>query len=137
MRSYVNNEIYNAFPEELRKLIIDTYVVSGHEKGKTENYKTTDKIYLLSTKEVWEDGENEDNLIVYDTASDVTRQLDYYKQKGVTTTNYEGAIKNRTWWWLRSAPSNCTDYFYLVYESGGWGHLFATNPDGVAVAFRL
>ena len=135
MRSYVNNEIYNAFPEELRKLIIDTYVVSGHEEGKTENYKTTDKVYLLSTKEVWEDVE--DNLIKYDTARDVTRQLDYYKQKGVTTSNYGDVIKNEEYWWLRSAISTTTNGFYYVNELGDWTTDSSTITNGVSVAFRL
>ena len=139
MRSYVNNEIYNAFPEELRKLIIDTYVVSGHEKRKTENYKTTDKIYLLSTKEVWEDVE--DNLIEADTARDVTRQLDYYKQKGETTDSYDEAIKkyngNAYYWWPRSAISSSTYDFYSVYDNGNWDYNGVDYPYGVAVAFRL
>ena len=135
MRSYVNNEIYNAFPEELRKLIIDTYVVSGHENGKTENYKTTDKIYLLSTGEIWAQGTS--NQIEYDTARDVTRQLDYYKQKGVTTSNYGDAIKNGGTWWLRSALSDCTDYSYGVSNGGYRYNYTAEEAHGVAVAFRL
>ena len=135
MRSYVNNEIYNAFPEELRKLIIDTYVVSGHEYGETENYKTTDKIYLLSTKEVWEDGI--EYIIEHDTARDVTRQLDYYKQKGVTISNYGYAMKNEEYWWLRSVYYDNTYTFHGVSERGEWDGYIASNTYGVSVAFRL
>lgn len=44
--------IYNAIPEELRNGIIDTIVVSGHGKSNTENFTSTDKLYLLSTAEI-------------------------------------------------------------------------------------
>ena len=54
MRTYVKETIYNAFPEELKENIKDTYVVSGHGSTSGEtNFTTTDKVYLLSTKEVW------------------------------------------------------------------------------------
>ena len=45
--------IYNAIPEELRNGIIDTIVVLGHWKSNTENFTSTDKLYLLSTAEIW------------------------------------------------------------------------------------
>ncbi|UKI57439.1 MAG: CalY family protein [Clostridium sp.] len=79
MRTFVNNDIYNAIPSEIKNAIIDTTVVSGH--GKTsgeENFTSIDKLYLLSTAEVWAQGSS--NTIDYDTARDVTRQLDYYKK---------------------------------------------------------
>ena len=136
MRTYVNNDIYNSFPEELKEYILDTYVVSGHESGKTSNYKTTDKVYLLSTKEVW-GKEGTSNIIVYDTAETETRQLDYYKNLGVTTSKYSGAIKNGSWWWLRSVHSDATHAFCIVNDSGLGTISHAYNNYGVSVAFRI
>ena len=143
MRSYVNNDIYNALPEGLRNVIIPTTVVSGHgaTTGET-NFVSEDKIYLLSTGEVWEQGIN------YDTARELTRQLDYYKNYknedgsiGVTTNNYSGAIKkingNNGVWWLRSANSNYTSNFYVVHDNGDWDPRYACITNGVAVAFRI
>ena len=53
LRAYVNNDIYNALPEILRNAIINTTVVSGHGSTAGEtNFTSTDKLYLLSTKEV-------------------------------------------------------------------------------------
>ena len=105
MYTFVNTDIYNSLPYILKSKIIDTTVVSGH--GSTsgeENFTSTDKLYLLSTAEVWAQGSS--HTIDSDTARDVTRQLEYYKNSGVTTSNYEGAIKkNRTSemnWWLES-----------------------------------
>lgn len=136
MRDYVNTTIYNALPDEIKDNIIDTYVVSGHESGKTSNYKTTDKLYLLSTKEVF--GTALDN----DTVDNETSQLDYYKSIGVTTSSYSGAIKKdqsgtSTYWWLRSADSNSISSFYNVDMFGYRGITNAITTFDVSLAFRL
>ena len=140
MRTYVNNDIYNALPSELKNGIIDTYVVSGHGSSDSANFTSTDKLYLLSTKEVW-GKEGTSNVVTADTAEAETRQLDYYKAQGVTTSNYGGAKKqynssNRTWW-LRAASSNYSYIFYSVYTDGYWNYFSAYNSNGVAPAFRI
>ena len=116
MYTFVNNDIYNALPSEIKNAIIDTTVVSGHGKEDTENFTSTDKLYLLSTAEVFEQGSsNKYDTLKYDTAKDLTRQLDYYKNSGVTTTDKTGAIKKNGTsadnWWLRAARSTDSDYF--------------------------
>ena len=129
MRTYVNTTIYNALPSDLQNVIATTTVVSGHEST------SSDKLYLLSTKEVWNGGTG------YDTAEAETRQLDYYKNNGVTKSNYSGAIKQyngtNTIWWLRSAYSSATNFFFLVADSGGWSFSIANGTSGVAPAFRI
>lgn len=136
MRTYVNNDIYNALPSELKNGIIDTTVVSGHGSSDSANFTSTDKLYLLSTKEVW--GSNPGG---YDTATAETRQLDYYKAQGVTTSNYGGAIKryngSNSYWWLRAATSNTSYAFYNVITTGDWDNNYAYNTYGVAPAFRI
>ena len=140
MRTFVNNDIYNSLPSDLKNGIIDTTVVSGHGSTSGEtNFTSTDKLYLLSTAEVWAQGSS--NTIEYDTARDVTRQLDYYKNLGTSTSNYSGAIKkngtSNSYWWLRAARSNNTYDFLYVSISGDWTNSYAGNTDGVAPAFRL
>ena len=109
MRTFVNNDIYNAIPSEIKNAIIDTTVVSGHGREDAENFTSTDKLYLLSTAEVWANGQS------CDTARDNTRQLDYYKNLGTSTSNYSGAIKksesSAVLWWLRAAGSNSSYNF--------------------------
>ena len=140
MRTYVNNDIYNALPKGLKENIINTKVVSGHGSTSGEtNFTSEDKMYLLSTKEVW-GKEGTTNTIKYDTAEAETRQLDYYKTNGVTTASYSGAIKNyngSSSWWLRSAYSYGAYSFYIVGDTGDWGTTDASNANGVAVAFRI
>ena len=62
------------------------------------------------------------NIISSDTSDSLTRQLDYYQNEGVTTSNYSGAIKKRngtaSYWWIRSAISDAERYFYLVRSTG-------------------
>ena len=166
MYTFVNNDIYNALPNELKNAIIDTIVVSGHGSEDTENFTSTDKLYLLSTAEVWADAVSSSNSINeinsnttifslpspevggdviislnHDSARSVTRQLDYYKNLGTTSNNFSGAIKKNgtsaSTWWLRSAFSNSSDSFYIVSYTG---NCFSGNADttyGVSPAFRL
>ena len=140
MRTFVNNDIYNAIPSEIKNAIIDTTVVSGHGKTSGEtNFTSTDKLYLLSTAEVWAQGSS--NTVSTDTARDLTRTLDYYKAQGVTTSSYSGAIKKKgtsaSYWWLRAAYEYNSYGFFSVYNSGGWYLNSGTNTSGVAPAFRL
>ena len=134
MRTFVNNDIYNAIPEEIKNAIIDTTVVSGHGPNDTENFTSTDKLYLLAPKEIY-------TTYSGDTAKDLTRTLDYYTNIGVTTRNYSGAIKKNgtsdATWWLRAANSNGTNYFFRVYDDGDYANGSASNTSGVAPAFRL
>ena len=137
MRTFVNNDIYNSLPSELRNAIIDTTVVSGHGSTSGEsNFTSTDKLYLLSPKEIYTDWSYS-----YDTARDVTRQLDYYKNLGTSTSNYSGAIKKNgtsaSTWWLRAAYSNTTTGFFRVIFNGDWRYDSATGTYGVAPASRL
>jgi hypothetical protein len=144
METYVNNDIYNALPSVIQNAIIDTTVVSGHGSTTGEtNFTSTNKLYLLSTHEVWEDvDENTSSGIdYYDTAYHNTRQLDYYKGLNVTTSNYSSTIKkdgiSNSYWWLRSAYSNDTYAFNGVYYYGGWSYSNANNTGGVSPAFRI
>ena len=135
MRTYVNNDIYNALPEGLKENIINTKVVSSHGSGGGTNFISEDKIYLLSIKEIYGTPSS------YDTVGVETRQLDYYKTNGVTTDSYSGAIKNyngsSAFWWLRSASSSHSDIFCSVISNGAWTGDTANNTHGVAVAFRI
>ena len=132
MYTFVNNDIYNSLPSDLKNSIINTTVVSSYGNEDTENFTSIDKLYLLSTAEVWANTVSSSNSInktynnslntsynvmpladtvscnVYcDKARKITRQLDYYKNLSTTISNYGGAIKKNgtsvSYWWLRSA----------------------------------
>ena len=49
MYTYIQNDIYNALPKELKKVIKPTFVVSSHGSTSGEtNFVSEDKVYLLS-----------------------------------------------------------------------------------------
>ena len=140
LRTYLNSTVYNLIPEEIRNNIIDTYVVSGHGSKDSNNFTTTDKVYLLSTKEVW-GKEGTTNVCTRDTAEVETRQLDYYKSQGIKTDSNNGAIKkyngNTKNWWLRTADSADSDDFIRVNDTGHWGDSTAKVTNYVSPAFRI
>ena len=143
MRTFVNNDIYNALPKELRNVISDTYVVSGHGYSDSNNLTSIDKLYLLSPEEIWgnsEDASNE-SYLSYNSAKDQSRQLDYYKNKNVNTSNFSMAVKQynsiNNIWWLRTARSGGNNSFYLVNSSGHWDAANANVTNGIAPAFRI
>ncbi len=140
MRTFINNDIYNALPNELRNIIANTMVASGHGSTNGEaNFISTDKLYLLSTAEVWAQGSS--NTINYDTARSTTRQLDYYKGLNTTTSNYSSATKkygsSDTFWWLRTAYSSNYNQFYRVDPEGDINYYYAPLSNGVSPAFRI
>ena len=135
MRTHVNGTIYNALPSELQNIIATTKVISGHGSTSGEtNFETQDKLYLLSAQEIWENNE-------YDTSVGTSRQLDYYKNQGVTTSNYASAIKqyngSNSDWWLRSADSRITSIFLGVSSNGEWFNTYSYISVGVSPAFRI
>ena len=140
MYAFVNNDIYNAIPDEIKNAIIDTTVVSGHGSTSGEtNFTSIDKLYLLAPKEIYSDFPGSHTN--YDTAKDLTRTLDYYKNLGTSTSNYSEAIKksgtSAAWWWLRAANSGTTRNFYIVGSIGAYDDIYASSTYGVAPAFRL
>ena len=141
LHSYANGDFFNKLPSDLQNLIIDTKVISGHGSTSGEtNFTSTDKIYLLSAHEVWEDGTS-NPVSSKVTAWDKTRQLDYYKNLGVTTSSYSGAIKkynnSNSDWWLRAADSGYSSDFLYVYGNGSWSNDIADYTYGFAPAFRI
>ena len=140
MSTYANGAFFNSLPKDLRNVIKDTKVISGHGSDDTSNFTSTDKIYLLSAHEVWEDGTS-NQVSTSDTAYNNTRQLDYYKSKGVTTNSYSGAKKKYNGlasdWWLRAAYSNSDSRFLRVSLDGAWLYNSGATTLGFAPAFRI
>ena len=129
--SFVNNDLYNALPDELKKIIIDTYTVSGSGIKDSTNFVSNDKLYLLSPKELWN--------MQYNIDADKSRQFDYYKNNNVTLSNYSGEIKLyqgiETSWWLRTAEHSSDASFSIV--NSGWDADIVDSEYGVAPAFRI
>ena len=137
MKTFLNEDIYNYLPEDLRNGIIDTTTVSGH--GSTsgeENFTSTDKLYLLAPGEIYTNWTS-----TYDTAKDLTRTLDYYTNAKVTTSSATAAKKlsgtTATAWWTRSANSNYNGRFFYTATTGRSSSSTASGARGVSPAFRI
>ena len=114
----------------------------GSTTGET-NFVTTDKLYLLSTHEVWEDDDESTitGIDYHDTAYHNTRQLDYYKELNTTASNNNGTKKKNgssyDYWWLRTAVSGIDTTFTMCTINGNWFNNFASSSFGVSPAFRI
>ena len=134
METYLNSDIYNALPADLQSVIINTNLVSSRGFQEANNLTSTDKLYLLESKEVYGNSVG--------TASNVTRQLDYYANQGVTASNYSLAIKQmdgtNSAWQLRSTTFSNNNYVFCIVKTGGniGGNLPAA-ASGVSPAFRI
>ena len=132
---YLKNTLYSQLPSDLQTVIKPTRVISGYGSNDSTNFTTTDKLYLLSSEEVYgiDDGgnhfyDNSNNGVTYSTSS-------------WNGTNLDKAIKqynsSNTWWWLRPAYSDASDYFAFVGNYGYWLYNIAYYTYGVAPAFRI
>ena len=84
---------------------------------------TTDKVFLLSTTEVYGDLQSDG------------AQYEYYKSKGVTKSNYSGASSSNNHW-TRSVASSYSATFRYISGGGAWGSDYtATNTSCVFPAF--
>lgn len=141
LRTYANGDFFNKLPSDLQNIIVDTEVITGHggTSGET-NFTSTDKIYLLSGHEVYE-AINGDVISTRDTAYNQTRQLDYYKEQGVTTSSYAAVIKkylgSNSDWWLRSPVSIGNNYFLYILSDGVYDVNNIISITGFSPAFRI
>ena len=144
LRTYANEDFYKKLPSDLQNVIVNTNVVSSHGTKDNSNFTSNDKIYLLSTAEIWKEGTNK-NVSKYNTAYTNTRQLDYYYSNNVIEDNNNSyAIKKfdntNTFWWLRDAYNyGNANTFYVVSTTGSWNIEPPSSVTfvGFAPAFRI
>ena len=136
LHSYLNNDLYNLLPEDLKTMIKKTKVVSSHTNETNEsredgNFESNDILFLLTSKEV-------NGSAAKDFSSESTRQLDYYKYKATTSADkikqYNG---ENTAWWLRSVDYTYPTDFHYINISGGTSRSVAGHALGVSPAFRI
>lgn len=127
LRGRLNSgDLWSLLPAELQSKVKAVKKLTDNQGGGKAGTPTatTDKVFLLSATEVWGDMQ-----------SDGT-QYEYYKSKGVTTSNYSGASSSDYHWTRSVYPSDST-YFRYVYNSGGWYNNLATSTYCVFPAFSF
>ena len=140
VRTYINETIYKSLPRDLQNIILTTKVISSYGKNDSANFETEDKLYLLSSEEVFGDFATS-SMAGHDTSVGTSKQLDYYKNQGVTLSNFEKSIKqyeeNNAYWWLRSVSDDNPWCVYDVANTRGWSNTSAYSYDGISPAFRI
>lgn len=127
LRGRLNSgDLWSLLPAELQSKVKAVKKLTDNQGGGKAGTPTatTDKVFLLSATEVWGDMQ-----------SDGT-QYEYYKSKGVTTSNYSGASSSANHWARSVLPSYST-YFRDVLSSGDWNYRIAASTNCVFPAFSF
>ena len=133
-REFINGELFQSLPEQLKSVIVPTRVISNYYSDYGEsnysttdygesNYSTTDYLYLLSYNEINSNGPD----------YRLTKILDYYKTTDNDRTKYFNG--NSYGWWLRTVGSGIA--FYLVNANGSLEGNVSYIGYGIAPAFRI
>lgn len=127
MRKYLNEEVIELLPDELRKIIKPTKIVQVWNGKRRE---TKDKLFLLSRTQVF--GKD----INYEAIEPNDSQIDIFKNpRGrVKELNGSGTL---CYWWLRSPGSGHSSIFCYVYTDGTVEDSGANISLGVAPAFCI
>ena len=126
LRGRLNSgDLWSLLPTELQSKVKPVKKMTDNKGGGTAGTPsaTADKVFLLSATEVWGD-----------IQSDGT-QYEYYKSKGVTTSNFSGASGHNHW--TRSVdPTNSKDFSW-VSSYGRWLRESASVDEFIYSAFCL
>ena len=117
-------DLWSLLPSELQSKVKAVTKMTDNKGGGTAGTPsaTTDKIFLLSTTEVYGD-----------LQSDGT-QYEFYKSKGVTKSNYSGASSSNRHW-TRSVNPKYSTSFRFVGSDGDWANYYATGTNYVFPAW--
>ena len=127
LRGRLNSgDLWSLLPSELQSKVKSVKKMTDNKGGGTAGTPsaTTDKVFLLSSTEVWGDLDHDGT------------QYEYYKSKGVTRSNYSGASSCGYHWTRSVSPSNSTGFRY-VYSNGDWDNDSATHTNCVFPAFSF
>lgn len=113
-------------PAELQTKVKSVKKMTDNKGGGTAGTPsaTTDKVFLLSSTEVWGDLDHDGT------------QYEYYKSKGVTKSNYSGASSCGSHWTRSVYPTDSTAFRCVNYR-GDWCGYGATNTPCVFPAFSF
>ena len=121
-----SGDLWSLLPSELQSKVKTVTKMTDNQGGGKAGTPTatTDKVFLLSTTEV------------YGNLQSDGAQYEYYKSKGVTTLNYSGASSSSYHWPRSVDPSNST-YFRYVVNAGFYSSNAATTANYVFPAFSF
>lgn len=108
LRSRLNSgDLWSLLPTEIQSKVKAVTKMTDNKGGGSAGTPsaTTDKVFLLSSTEVWGDLQSDG------------AQYEYYKSKGVTMSSYSGASSS-SYHWTRSVRLNFSAFFRFVNIDG-------------------
>ena len=127
MRRYLNEEVIELLPDELREIIKPTKIVQIWDGKRRE---TEDKLFLLSRTQAF--GKDKQ----YKEIEPDDSQIDIFKSPRGRVKESEGR-EIPAYWWLRSPYSSYSSNFCYVYTDGTVYISYAYISNGVAPAFCI
>lgn len=127
LRGRLNSgDLWSLLPTEIQSKVKSVKKMTDNQGGGKAGTPsaTTDKVFLLSATEVWGDMQS-DGV-----------QYEYYRSKGVTTSNYSGASSGYYRWTRSVRPSSSTN-FRCVSSGGDWNRSSAASTACVFPAFSF
>ena len=141
LRTTLNGTVYDSLSiKNYIKAVNKEYITTYNTGAKST---CSDKLWLLSCGEIWDNGYNGGNTRGYAAATEGS-QYKYYKTNLGSTSygNTTNVIKkpnasNSYYWWLRSPGYSGSNRFCLVDSGGYCSHNDASNDYGVAPGFSI
>ncbi len=141
LRTTLNGTVYNSLSiKNYIKAVNKEYITTYNNGAKST---CSDKLWLLSCGEIWDNGYNGGNTRGYAMATEGS-QYKYYKTNLGSTSygNTTNVIKKPNtigpyYWWLRSSTYYNSGYFCIVDSSGYCNNYNARNNLGVAPGFSI
>ena len=141
LRTTLNGTVYDSLSiKNYIKAVNKEYITTYNTGAKST---CSDKLWLLSCGEIWNNGYNGGNTRGYAMATEGS-QYKYYKSTlGSTAYNTSTNItkkpnaSNSYYWWLRSPHSNNSYNFCIVYSGGFCDFNGASFYNGVAPGFSI
>lgn len=127
MRRYLNEEVIELLPDELREIIKPTKIVQVWRDKRRE---TEDKLFLLSRTQAF--GKDKS----YEAIEPNDSQIDIFENQRERVKKCE-EVEDVYCWWLRSPYSGNFNSFCYVFTGGAVGSIYPYCLFGVAPAFCI
>lgn len=130
MRRYLNEEVIELLPDELRKIIKPTKIVQVWDGERRE---TEDKLFLLSKTQVFGKIER------YKPTEPIDSQIDIFENQRERVKECEEVeeLEDVYFWWLRTPTSGYSYGVCDIYSDETVASLYASFSCGVAPAFCI
>ena len=136
MRTWLNNTIFKALPQQWKSMIRTVKVMSSIGKTKADISTSEDKLFLLSQAEVGFNTTETPYVNEVDSSAE-SRAFSVFTNNNARIRKYYNGTGSAASWWLRSPVSSSSAYFMNVANFGASNGNGASGSNGVAFGFCI